>query len=245
MINHKNELSHIREMYLSNGSFNIQYRGDETHVRRFISVLPILHSFEKPDMYAYHDDIILSLEHFEVDGSKFKKKRGSQQRSSESAVLREFDSLEDSTSFHGQLPATYSLSNYKSNLNRIFQHHYSQIDSYKFNLLNFLQLPTSTQFYTGFFIEDVTTLTALFDHPSLPGPIPIPLLHCDFFLDLFEQNPSLDFVVFASLYNCEQGFSFIDRASLSEYRVHQLETSQAILLNSSPQYTGFIAPLDS
>lgn len=99
-------------------------------------------------------------------------------------------------------------------------------------------LSESKKVTTIFFIEDSTLLGNTFDSGEWDKPsTPLILLHCDFFLDLFENSPDLDCVIFGRFY--DRGLWYIDHSIIDTYREHEVDTRNIQLFNYSPRSSGF------
>lgn len=241
MSSERNELYRIWERYFSSDNIVVHYYGSGGRIREVLDCLYSLTPFDHPDAYYSTDNEFIVFEHFEFDSSKGNRKKGSQQRRSEADDTRAFNAViptKEGSEYHGCINASYCIDYYKDNLMRSFSEHYKEIPEYKKTLSKIGLLSSSKRVTTIFFIEDSALLGNTFDSGEWDKPsIPLILLHCDFFLDLFENSPELDCVIFGRFYDRE--LWYIDHSLIDTYREHEVDTSNIQLFNYNPRSTGF------
>jgi hypothetical protein len=241
----KGELQHIFNHYFSPEKASIQFYGDEDkcRIKEILPFFGLLIPYNHPDGYAATDDKLIIFEHFEFDSSKGSKHKGSKQRRSEADDSRAFDAViptREGSEYHGTLDASYSIDYYRENFLRSFNDHYSEIPEYKETLKSKGLLTDSQRITTIFFIEDTSIFGNAYDTYSWDATnTPLILLHCDFFLDVFEKSPDLDCVIFGSKYYREKELWYIDHSLITEYRKHTVSTDEIDVFDYTPRSTGY------
>lgn len=237
------ELQHIFNHYFSPENASIHFYGDEgkCRIKEILPFFGLLVPFNHPDGYASNDDEFIIFEHFEFDSSKGSKRKGSKQRRSEADDSRAFDAViptKEGSEYHGALDVSYFIDYYRENFLRSFDDHYSEIPKYKETLKSKGLLTDSHRITTVFFIEDTTIFGNFYATDSWDESVtPLILLHCDFFLDLFESSPDLDCVIFGRFY--DRWLWYIDQSLISEYRKHIVNTHEIEVFDYTPRSTGY------
>lgn len=241
----RGELKHIFDHYFSPENASIHFYGDEDkcRIKEILPFFSLLIPFNHPDGYAATDDEFIIFEHFEFDSSRGTKRKGSKQRRSEADDSRAFDAViptKEGSEYHGVLDVSCSIDSYRENFLRSFADHYSEIPEYV-KTLKCKGLLTDTQNITTiFFIEDTSIFGNAYDTDSWDATnIPLILLHCDFFLDVFENSPDMDCVVFGSTYYREKQLWYIDHSLIAEYRKHMVNTNEIDVFDYTPRSTGY------
>ncbi|MDP4152868.1 MAG: hypothetical protein Q8865_05420 [Bacillota bacterium] len=200
---------------------------DENSMSEFAKFYSKLEKYDCPDYYSIIKNDVLIFEHFEFDSSNHKRK-GSTYRKK----LASIEADKDLGVKHFELPSTLTSKNYVNNLTRSFEEHYKKIELYKKNIAKIAKSDGDINFKVCFFIQDVTPL----GNYSNDNNKPLTIFDCKQFLDLFENSPDLDWVLF---YNKEIGYEeitwFLSRDSLSEYRKNELDFNKVHFINRSPQ----------
>ena len=238
----KNELFHIIQMYFSKSENPIYFYGDESRIAKLGEILGKLEPFDHPEAYAVLGKEVLIFEHFEFDSSHRLKRRGSQQRCSQSADDRAFASVlptEKGSLYHGAITADYTVDNYRENLKQVFCKHYNEIPGYKATLREHGVFKAGDRASTIFFIEDTTIFGNIFETDNEGNNVETLVLpRCDFFLDLFESSPDLDAAICASQTLSGHCLWYIDRTMINEYRIHAVKTEDLKIINFRPQSLG-------
>lgn len=238
----KNELEHIIRTYFSEDNTPIHFIGDGTHVEILAEKLSRLVPFDHPDAYAVLDDEVLIFEHFEFDSSNKLRRKGSQQRRSESEDNKAFAAVvptEKGTLHHGTILADYTIGNYRENLRQVFCKHYNEIPGYESTLREKGIITNSKKVTTLFFVEDTTLLGNIFETENREeGWQPLVLPLCDFFLELFENSQDLDIVIAVSWYPNEYCLWYIDRSMIQDCKLQAIDTKEIRIINFDPQHVG-------
>lgn len=239
---YKNELTQIVEKYFSREENKVNFFGNGEEVQEVMRFFSGFVQYDHPDAYSIIGNEALLLEHFEFDSSNRTKAKGSQQRRSEAEDIRVFSQelpTETGTVHHSLIDADYTIQNYKNNLSDVFGEHYYRISDYKRALAAEGILQSNISVRTLFFIEDTTLLGNVFETDSWEKPVlPVILPMCDFFLDLFEKSPDLDYALCGSWVPNDYQLWFIGRSMIEDYRKNQIITSEIHICNFSPHSVG-------
>ena len=234
--------------YLADCNYAVGFEG--TAEMRFASLreyLCNLTEFECPDAYSKVGDTVCILEHFEFDSAKATTKKGSSFKRTLSYVNRDFESIEATeagVTFHASIvpdgyekgeQSYHTAENYIANVLGSMRQHYGRIDLYINNLRKHGVIDDHLKVEIGFFIEDTTVLGNAHDPGGFADIRPIILTHCKQFLDEFEKWAKLDFCICASTIGNKSHLSFINRASIKDYRAKQLDMEKIELIDSRPQ----------
>ena len=190
-------------------------------VKPFFSVLQA--SKKRPDAFSIIESTILLLDHFQFDNTKATRK-GSKQKQVSAGTDRKFEEMfsngidfsvvDESAEKSGQL--------YVENFKQQFLAHAIKINGYKTDIQ--IELGRKYEsFLVGFIIEDASPLGSIYRDKG--GTFSLDLVYTKEFLDLFEQTPQLDFVIFAMTGGDSSILSFISRNTIPDHRENQIEAS--------------------
>lgn len=209
---------------LSNNRGGIEcLREDEKFLKSLVSLFSAIKPTKKrPDAIAENETTLLLLEHFQFDNSRLNKK-GSLQNQTAAKTKRELNNLLTDKEF-----ATVNESvkkcglYYIENFRKQFDSHVKSIDSYKHEIQEESKKKYD-KYLMGFIIEDSSPLGSVYFDGGLKC---VDLVYSKEFLDVFEQTPQLDFVVFAMTGNEDNRIlSFISQNTISLHRERQITVS--------------------
>lgn len=210
---------------LSNNRGGIEFlREDEKFLKSLVSLFSAIKPTNKrPDALAEQGTTLLLLEHFQFDNSKLNKK-GSLQNQTSAKTDRELNNLlgNDEKSVAINEYVKKSGYYYVENFQTQFKAHAAKIDDYKLEMQNETK-KLYEKVLMGFVIEDSSPLGSIYFDKSQKC---VDLVYVKEFLDLFEQTPQLDFVIFAMTGNADNKIlSFISRNTISSHRENQIVVS--------------------
>lgn len=233
-----NELMHeikkLFDLYFSKPQNQIIYYGEQeqplNHISKFLKSIVC---FDKPDGYAKINNDLIMFEHFEFDSSQNSIKKGSRNQRENARIERKCDKqlLKDNNIVKDSIKCNYSMANYINNAIKCFVNHSEKISSYKENLQRHGILNSRTKVETLFLIEDSTTLGNMNDTNGEP----IILLKCDKFLDVFEQNPEVNYALCFSRLGMNNYIWFLSQDNIQEYRKRQLKVEEMNIASLTPQ----------
>ncbi len=177
---------------------------------------------KRPDAIAENESTLLLLEHFQFDNSRLNKK-GSLQNQTTAKTDRELNNLLNGKEFAIVNESVEKCGLYYiGNFRKQFDSHVKNINSYKLE-----KQKESKKRYNkclmGFIIEDSSPLGSIYFDGGLKC---VDLVYSKEFLDVFEQTPQLDFVVFAMTGNEDNRIlSFISQNTISLHREKQITVS--------------------
>lgn len=218
----------------------VKYYGEENEeILKLLEFINHLQDFEEPDFFAKIGDEILLLEHFEFDSTN-NNQTGSEYRKDLARINKSFDSVPLSTEvkiFHDEINCTHSSQNYIRNVTNVFVNHYGKIENYKARLIQKGVIDKHSNVRTCFFIDDVTCLGNAYSGKD--KPVPLNLLRCNKFLDLFEKSKKLDYVFCGSQFGETKFIWFISKKSIEAYRENQIDIEKIEIWDAKPQISEF------
>ena len=196
---------------------------------------------ERPDAYAVIDDTLLLIEHFTFDNSKIQDNAGSDLRRIQSENNRKIDKklnempfskIHENIEVRGIVVEKESVDQssdyYVDNLTKQFQKHAGKIPDYKAHITQKYSQPFH-KIIMGFVIEEINTFGSTFVENG--QQYIVDLRQTKEFLDLFENQRDLDFVLYTiSLHNNDVYQSFVSKKTLSLYREEQYEVKSKTLI---------------
>ena len=221
----QNELQHLIRMYQQNKQIKIYYdEGCKYKSSLLKKLFPYLRQYERPDMIAVQNDELLIMEHFMFDGTKESRKgmKGRQEENKLTTKLNAFHMSETKCGILQQkIEYTETAENYIRNFQKHFKEHYVKIPDY-IKHVSEDEHKTFKQISVGFFIENK------YPPYCFAGELESPLILLPYtkqFLDIFEDSPLLDFVLFGC---CHQQYQlyYIDKHSIVSHRKHEIDLSQ-------------------
>lgn len=219
--NNKDFDSVLRCLHINN---SIKCLGDD--VNFFNSIVPLLKSLrptnKRPDAVAEQGATLLLLEHFQFDNSKLNKK-GSLQNQTVAKTDRELNNLLTDKEFAIVNESVEKCGLYYiENFRKQFDSHVKNIDSYKLEIQEESKKKYD-KYLMGFIIEDSSPLGSVYFDGGLKF---VDLVYSKEFLDVFEQMPQLDFVIFAMTGNEDNRIlSSISQNTISLHREKQITVS--------------------
>lgn len=195
--------------------------------------LPYLQYDERPDAFAVIDNTLLLMEHFTFDNSQIIENAGLNLRRQQKITKINLDRKLDAMSFHSYnkfqargVVVEYenikaSSEFYIENFKKQFIKHANKIEEYKKEITSKINA-SYNKILVGFIVEEVGSFGSFFreNHKIFY----VDLINTKEFLDLFEAQKNLDFVIFApSLENGVKFQSFISRNSIKKVREYQYE----------------------
>lgn len=186
--------------------------------------------FPSPDGYSKIDNKILILEHFEFDSNENLYK-GSEGKKELARINREINKTQFVTNVPtpNKINCTYKMNQYIDNSINAFNNHYVKISSYTDNLKAEKLINDNTEIKTMFLIEDTTLLGNI--SYSTGKLKPIILAQCDKFLDVFEKNKNVDYVMCFSEHNMKQFVYFLSQSSVKNYRENELKVNEIEIID--------------
>lgn len=177
---------------------------------------------KRPDAIAENGTTLLLLEHFQFDNSRLNKK-GSLQNQTAAKTDRELNNLLTDKEFAIVNESVEKCGLYYiENFQKQFDSHVKNIDSYKLEIQEESKKKYD-KYLMGFIIEDSSPLGSVYFDGGLKC---VDLVYSKEFLDVFEQTPQLDFVVFAMTGNEDNRIlSFISQNTISLHRERQITVS--------------------
>lgn len=234
----QNELQHLVKTYRQDGEIKVHYNeGCKYESSLLKKLFPYLRQYERPDIIATQDDELLIMEHFIFDGTKESRKgmKGRQEENQLTTELNDFYMSEPKCGMLEQkIEYVETAENYIINFQKHFNEHYAKIPDY-IKHISEDEHKTFKQISVGFFIEN--------EYPpfgyskDLKGSL-IRLPFTKQFLDVFENSPNLDFVLFGC---CDQGYrlSYIDKSTIAAYRKYEIDLSQITFRKLNEVQFGF------
>lgn len=225
----KTEIKRLQEKYLVNGKFAIKYSPFCKFEQSLLFQLwNKIEEFERPDMIAFDMNNLIILEHFRFDGTHEARKGGMEGLREENELEQSFQSLCDGqTSTAIQV---YSISrketpeDYTRNLTKHYNAHYRRIPEYIARVITEKELQ-SHRISVGFFIEN--DYPPLYRAYSITGQ-QIGMVHLfdtKQFLDLFEDSPELDFVLFGHTSPQPELF-YMDKTTIKFSRENEIDLTK-------------------
>lgn len=190
------------------------------------SLVPLFYAIKptnkRPDAIAENGTTLLLLEHFQFDNSRLNKK-GSLQNQTAAKTDRELNNLLTDKEFAIVNESVEKCGLYYiENFQKQFDSHVKNIDSYKLEIQEESKKKYD-KYLMGFIIEDSSPLGSVYFDGGLKC---VDLVYSKEFLDVFEQTPQLDFVVFAMTGNEDNRIlSFISQNTISLHRERQITVS--------------------
>ena len=230
--------------YLVGCKGDVRFHGNaELQHSTLQSYLASLIQFDCPDAYSVAGDAVCIIEHFEFDSTQSTKK-GSKSKRVVDRIDKGFSKVkptEEGVALRDySYDAHHNAYNYIKNVLHNLNNHYVKIDTYTANLKKKGVISDTQSLEIGFFIEDTTILGNVYDAGGWPQPVtPVILPYCKQFLDAFEKCVKLDFCLCASSYSSTDFLWFINRASINDYRVHQIDLETITIIDFQPKVTGF------
>ena len=165
--------------------------------------------YERPDMYADLDDLVIILEHFEFDASR-QNRKGMMGKEEENHLKRRIEQAKPDGKFYIDC-ARYdiSLEDWQKNFESCFQSHYDRIDVYKRRITDIIG-NNEKPIRIGFFVENqFSPIINIF------GDI-AELQYCDTvqFANVILANQNIDFLLFGGYINGKAQIKYIDRVAL-------------------------------
>lgn len=173
---------------------------------------------QRPDAYAFENGILLVLEHFEIDSTEVKEHRGSEEKLKNAETEKEIERQIQSFGI-GMVTEEVIRSGecYVNNIKNSFKRHANKIDEYVKNVIGLIKEDIK-EIIVGFVIEDSTKL-GFWGSFEKDGNSQIDIMQSKEFLDLFEETPSLDFVLFTTTTYENNGYQkFLSKKTISEAR---------------------------
>lgn len=209
---------------LSNNRDGIEcLREDEKFLESLVSLFSAIKPTKKrPDAIAENGTTLLLLEHFQFDNSRLNKK-GTLQNQTAAKTDRELNNLLTDKEFAIVNESVEKCGLYYiENFQKQFDSHVKNIDSYKLEIQEESKKKYD-KYLMGFIIEDSSPLGSVYFDGGLKC---VDLVYSKEFLDVFEQTPQLDFVVFAMTGNEDNRIlSFISKNTISLHRERQITVS--------------------
>jgi len=241
----KDELLYLREKYLPLpeneilvfGQPGIEIEAKQLFTRELAEATSS--GQDEPDGFYRADNRLRIFEHFEFDGYKRSRGKGSQFRQADSEfekrITQQVDNTKQPVNLHGEISLPLTMQNYLLNAITQFENHAAHIPAYHKNLEKKLELKNETTQVT-FLIEDTTCLGSV--NAQTGEPILLPL--CDKFLDVFEAHPEVDSIVSFSWCN-KNYICYINRMSIEECRKNQIATDSVGLISWDTKMEAFDA----
>ena len=197
---------------------------DKAYLEFLLTFFPTLQPAKKrPDAYSIKGDTVLLLEHFEFDNSKTTRK-GSEQKIKEANTQRYLDK----NPYHSTMLQEYvekTGAHYVKSLETVFLSHSNNIENYK-KEINAETSASFNNYIMGFVIEDASSFGSSYYNKTNGAYTRANMLYTKEFLDLFEKNPQLDFVIFSITKGQDNGSFFISRNTIDDYRKKQIEVAK-------------------
>ncbi|MBE5903281.1 MAG: hypothetical protein E7275_03240 [Pseudobutyrivibrio sp.] len=223
--------------YFSKERNTVHYHGNSILVTKLEDALfrGTIIEFDAPDIYIKLENVVWIIEHFEFDcshsnrkGSSFKREEYRVANAEEKIVTTEQGAL-----FHDKIKAESSYRYYVDNVTKIFQSHYSKINTYKDNLIRDKIADENTVFKVIFLIDDVSILgSSCIDDDGEWQPIV--LACCKEFLGVIEKSYLLDGVLAVSSCDDKGIIWFIDRSQINEYYLNAKDYASYRFMNLTP-----------
>ena len=220
----------IRErlMEYSASGNHIFYLGEGKGVRAAANGLSGMQEGHDPDLYGPQGERVMFLQYVPFD-SEDKAAAEARQQAEDSMAEWSPENLEAILKEH---PPVFSMEHYRANLERAFTAGYETLEQCRQNLLQKGIAQSREQLYSGLFIEDTTPFGNFFktEDPLYPHNV-LMLPRCDFFLNLLEKSPELDFVLYGTHVMGRTCFWMVRPQDVAEYRKQQLSTRYMKLIN--------------
>lgn len=230
------DLKKLLERFFGENGFQVMYLGEECEFDLIAPYMKNFYIFDCPDGFSKIDNNIIIMEHFEFD-SACNVYKGSENRKEIARINRESKDnfIKGKTSSRHVINCNYNIFNYIENVTREFEKHYEKIAKYKTNLKLENLINDDTNIKVMFLIEDTTILPNLDNKTGSP----IILVKCDKFLDLFEANKEVDYVLCFSEYNKEKFIWLLSRSNIEYYRKNELKLDEIEIIDWEPQVNAF------
>lgn len=227
------ELQMLRLKYFQHGEFRIKYSSTCNFRQSMLFQLwNKLEEYERPDIIAFDEKQLLIIEHFGFDGTHEARKGGMVGQRTENELKQAYQRLcKSQTSMNFQvkdIDKKETPEDYIRNLSKHYDAHYKRIPQYINKVIEEKQLQ-SPQISVGFFIEN--------DFPPIysvaSGEIKmVHLFDTKQFLDLFENSPLLDFVLFGHISGTPELY-YIDKSAISYSRENEIDLTEVQFQNFS------------
>ena len=203
----KNEKENILKNY-ANGRVPLRFFCNKKSGENIFFKFYYSTNYERPDMYYVNNKCCYIFEHFEIDASLYKKKKGSLYKMNANFAEKKLEALsnniiqnskidKDKVNSCGSCCVTANQEakkDYlKSNFIRIFYDHYKNIQFYKDNLKTHLNLKNQ-KFKIIFIIEDTTEFGGFLLKNGKPEDLK--LFYCDFVVDMLKSARDIDYFIF-------------------------------------------------
>ena len=236
-----NDFEKVKECILRMKSNIHGFNEDAQLCKLLYKSVPDLQYDERPDAYAVIDDTLLLIEHFTFDNSPIRDRAGSDLRRVQSEnnkkIYKKLDEMPFSKIYENiegrgivveKESVAQSSDYYVDNLTKQFLNHAGKIPTYKEHIAKKYSQPFQKTIM-GFVIEEVSTFGSTFVEKG--QQYNVDLKQTKEFLDLFESQKDLDFVLYTiSLHNGFTYQSIISRKTLSFHREEQYEVKSKTLI---------------
>lgn len=205
------------------------FAGGESYYQKVNSLWKNIQSPpRRPDGYVFENGVLLILEHFEFDSSEITE-HGSEEQFINSDTEEQ---LEQQIRDIGIGVVTEHVARsgkfYVDNFTKSFVKHAKKIDTYKENLLPLIAGEIK-EIIVGFVVEDASKLgfvATLLEGNKIKDKR-IDIIQSKEFLDLFEETPKLDFVLYTTTTYEHNGYQvFLSRNDILEARKGQIVVSE-------------------
>ena len=220
------ELQMMRLKYFRQGEFRIKYSPACDFCQSMLFQLwNKLEEHESPDIIAFDEKQLLIMEHFGFDGTHEARKGGMKGQRTENELKQAYQRLcERQTSMELQvkdIDKKETPEDYIRNLSKHYDAHYRRIPQYINKVIAEKQLQ-SPQISVGFFIEN--DFPPIYSKYSVAGGEMkmVHLFDTKQFLDLFENSPLLDFVLFGHSSGTPELY-YMDKASINYSRENEID----------------------
>ena len=240
------ELEHLIDKFLSKDiTAQVYY---ELKQEKFDKIIKALRAYEKPDIIAIYDDIILGIEHFEFDSYNRSRKNGSDYRIKDyRAEERIHKTIEEklrnnnSIIVHDQIVSTSSMENYYNNFESIFKEHYEKVQSYIAHISEDFDCQNK-EIHICFFCEDVTPLGNYFLGESNNRKItPLLPIYSNKLRELLENSPLVEYLIIGSFCMSDYRLFIIEntKKTLEQFKDDHKKVKDSCFFSFEPQTTGF------
>lgn len=215
------------ELFGTDDSVSLDYHGDADEISEFMNYTGngICQGEDNPDAYFIWNDSLLIIEHFKIDCSKRRTRKGSSSLEDEARTDREYMKMVDDpnqNTYCGRITAPTSYSYFINNAIETLSAHYKKIDTYISNVKKQENVQEFNKIRVCFVIEDASIIppTVLRDGEM----IGIVLTYCEEFLIYFKECRKLDWVLYLPSYYKQKitepkGF-FCSQKYIDEYLGH-------------------------
>lgn len=230
-----NEVAKVFEKYFQNEVWAYYY-GEEKFVKKLMDIIVMgeKQPGDAPDMVIETEDIILAIEHFEVDCYESGKK-GSKHRIEEARINRthrtqkEKSPTEEGIVIHESINGNSSYEYYIKNVEKSFREHYGKIEQY---IENIRKDYVKKEIIICFLIEDVSPLGTMVCQKGIIEPVA--LSRSNEFLNLLENCTQVDYVMACSEYENNKFFWVISNEEIDEYLKNTRDYANMDFLDFKP-----------